>query len=185
VNDQIDELLRKFCESDQMNRVGDTLQHTGANEVLVRALVRHGVEFVVVGGLAVSWYCPHREADDMDLMINPTSENSARVSAALVDVRVDGHQYNSFARLGLQVPVKQVYYAEILTPRSEGPTFTEVSSSAVSARLFNIPVLVANPDSLIRMKQLALSGTSVGSEKHLADIECLSDYKRDHAAASK
>jgi len=50
-----------------MNKVGDTLIHNGANEELVRALQSEGVEFVVVRGLAVAWYCSDRQADDMDL----------------------------------------------------------------------------------------------------------------------
>jgi hypothetical protein len=37
-----------------MNKIGDTLIHTEANKELVRAFVASGVEFVVIGGLAVA-----------------------------------------------------------------------------------------------------------------------------------
>ncbi len=66
-----------------MNRVGDKLLHVGANKELIHAFTSGSVEFIVVGGLAVSWYCCDRKADDMDLLVNPTHENSVRNARAL------------------------------------------------------------------------------------------------------
>jgi hypothetical protein len=88
------------------NRIGDKLVHFGANEELVRALSDAGVKFVVIGGLAVAWHCPERQADDMDLLVDPSAENSARIVAALAKLRLHGFTADSFARLGLQVPLK-------------------------------------------------------------------------------
>jgi hypothetical protein len=64
-----------------MNKVGDTLMHFGANEQIVREFLSVGVEFIVVGGLAVAWYCPDRQADDMDLLVNPTPDIAGTLSA--------------------------------------------------------------------------------------------------------
>ena len=86
-----------------MNKVGDTLIHTGANEELVRSFIENGVEFILIGGLAVAWYCADRQAADMDLLVNPTPENSERISRVLSRLRMNGLDPDSFARLGLQV----------------------------------------------------------------------------------
>jgi len=159
-----------------MNRIGDSLHHTGANAELVRAFTSGGVEFVVVGGLAVSWYCAERQADDMDLLVNPTPANSACVAHALDGLHIRGFSATSFTKPALQVPLKQHLYAELLTPRPEGPTYTEVAETAVDGKLFNIAVRIASPASLIRMKQQAVASAEAQRDKHLKDIGCLKKH---------
>jgi len=155
------------------NRIGDNLVHFGANEELVHALLATGVKFVVIGGLAVAWYCPERQADDMDLLVEPSAENSARVAAALASLRLHGFTADSFAKAGLQVPMKGAYYAELLTPAQDLPTFSETEAQAVQAKLFNLPVLVASVSTLIAMKKRAAQAQPAQREKHLSDISLL------------
>lgn len=149
------------------------LVHFGANEELVRALLTTGVKFVIVRGLAIAWYCPERQADDMDLLVEPSAENSARVAAALASLRLHGFTADSFAKVGLQVPLKGVYYAELLTPAQDSPAFSETEAKAVQAKLFNLPVLVASISTLIAMKKRAAQAESAQREKHLSDIGLL------------
>lgn len=153
-----------------MNRIGDNLIHIGANEEVVRSFVTNKVEFVVIGGLAVAWYCADRQADDMDLLVNPTPENSARISKALDDLHMNGYTSDSITKPGLQVPLKQLYYAKLLTPRKDGPAYSEVAKNAVDAKLFNIPVRLASVVSLIRLKEQAVASAEAQREKHLKDI---------------
>ena len=160
-----------------MNKVGDTLLHLGANDEIVQAFTSSGVEFVIVGGLAVSWYCPDRQADDMDILVNPTSDNSARISRALSSLPSMPFRCfarNSFTKPGLQVPMKKFYHAELLTPRKDDPTFSDVSEDAVDAKLFGIPVRLASIRRLMRMKEQAVAAAGEQREKHLADIVRLS-----------
>lgn len=162
-----------------MNKVGDTLLHTGANEELVRSFTASGVEFVVIGGLAVAWYCADRQADDMDLLVNPTPENSARISRALDSLHMKGYASDSFTKPGLQVPLKRLYYAELLTPPKDGPTYSEVAKDAVNAKLFNIPVRLASVVSLIHLKKQAVASAEAQRDKHLKDIERLKKINAD------
>lgn len=159
-----------------MNKIGDTLIHIGANKELVLAFTASGVEFVVIGGLAVSWYCANRQADDMDLLVNPTPENSARISRALDGLHMNGYTSDSFIKPGLQVPLKQFYYAELLTPQKDGLTYSEVAKDAVEAKLFKIPVRLASVASLIRLKEQAVASAETQRDKHLKDIECLKNH---------
>jgi hypothetical protein len=156
-----------------MNKIGDTLKHIGANEELVHSFAANSVEFVVIGGLAVAWYCADRQADDMDLLVNPTPENSARISRSLDGLHMNGYTSDSLTKPGLQVPLKRLYYADLLTPQKDGPTYTEVAEDAVDAKLFNIPVRLASVVSLIRLKEQAVASAEAQRDKHLKDIERL------------
>ena len=159
-----------------MNKIGDTLVHVGTNEALIRAFIAIEVEFVVIGGLAVAWYCSDRQADDMDLFINPTPENSIRISQSLISLNMNGFKPNAFTKLGLQVPLKQFYYAELLTPQKDGLTYSVVANDALEAKLFNIPVKLASVASLIQLKEQAVASANEQVEKHIADIKSLKKY---------
>ena len=155
-----------------MNRVGDTLMHCGANEELVRSLLQAQVEFIVIGGLAIAWYCPSRQADDMDLLVNPTEDNSARIAAVLDRLGLEGPT-DAFVALGRQVTLKQIHYAEFLTPEMDGPQYEEIASSAVPGKLFGMPVRIASVQSLRKLKQRALDSANAQREKHMADLALL------------
>lgn len=160
-----------------MNKIGDTLIHTGTNEELVVALIKHQVEFILIGGLAVSWFCSERQADDMDLLVNPTPENSRRLSKALSSLP-DMNLCNpdEFTKPGLQVPMKNHFYAELLTPRQDGLQWPQVFDASVNGKLFNHPIRIAGPTTLIQLKEHAIASLEVQSGKHLRDIELLRPY---------
>ena len=159
-----------------MNRIGDDLHCTGSNKEIVQVFSERGVEFVLVGGLAVSWYCADRQADDMDLLVNPTKENAIRISQALSQLRYAVTDPQCFCRPGVQVPLKKEHYAELLTPRTDGPNYESVTQQAVRGKVLGVPVLVASAQSLIELKKLAVASEKAAMQKHLRDIECLLPY---------
>ena len=152
------------------------MHHTGANKALIEALIAHEVEFVIVGGLAVSWYCATRQANDMDILVNPTQENSIKVANALLSLNLTGFESNSFSKPGTQAPIKKYYYADIITPSKKGPSYSELVSESVSGNLFNIPVRIPSPVMLITMKEQAVASSESELEKHKNDIACLREY---------
>lgn len=154
-----------------VNRIGDGPFCLDSNKEIVWALTATSADFLVIGGLAISWHFPERQADDMDLLVNPTPDNSKRIAAALATLGLSGFGENSFARLGLQIPLKQQHYAELLTPSKDGPSFEESAADAVEVKLFNIPVRVASVKSLVRLKEHAVGLSS--EPKHQQDLELL------------
>jgi hypothetical protein len=72
-----------------MSRIGDSLYCTGENQRVVKSFLEA------------------RQADDMDLLVNPTIENSGRIVRALTNIGIRSHGRNSFAKLGVQATVKQ------------------------------------------------------------------------------
>jgi hypothetical protein len=158
------------------NRIGDNLIHFGSNEALVRALTDVRAKFVVVGGLAIAWHCPDRQADDMDLLVEPTVENSALITRALGNLHLTGFSVTSFAKLGLQVPLKQTYYAELLTPQEGASSFSDIEARSIDARLFSIPVRLASVSTLLEMKKRAVASAEEQRDKHERDIELLEKH---------
>ena len=137
-----------------MNRIGDNLICTGSNEKIVRAFVANEVEFLIVGGLAVSWYCATRQADDMDILVNPTIANSEKIHRAFAELNLSGITESAFANCGKQLQLKgrSEYYADIITPAINGITFDDAKINAVKGRCFNIPIFIPSIESLIKLK---------------------------------
>lgn len=157
----------------EVHRVNDNLMHWNSNEELVSALVAHDVDFVLIGGLAIAWYCASRQADDMDLLVAPTLENSSRIHDALASLNLGNFAVDSFAKNAVQARIKDRYYAELLTPAAGGPTFDEIAQSAEPASLLGIPVRVPSREMLVRLKLHSIGAKHDGHDKHLADVELL------------
>lgn len=156
-----------------MNNIENNLHHVGANKSLIEALVKYKAEFILVGGLAVSWYCSTRQANDMDILVNSTHENSEKVANALLSLNLTGYDSSSFSKPGIQAPIKKHYYADIITVSKKGPTYNELAAESVSGNLFNIPIRIASPVMLIQMKEQAAESAANELKKHQSDIECL------------
>jgi len=159
-----------------MNRIDDSLYHTGANKEIVEAFVGSKVDFIVIGGLAVSWYCSTRQADDMDLLVNPEADNSRKVTDALSSLRTmapQGLTARSFSHLGVRAPLKHYYYADILTPSRAGPSFEEIMKDSVEAKLFGLPVRLPSRACLLRLKESAAASAEGDVLKHRQDIALL------------
>jgi hypothetical protein len=156
-----------------VHRFNDNLTHWHSNEELVRALVDHNVDFVLIGGLAVAWYCESRQADDMDLLVSPTHENSSCIYNALVSLNLSHFAVDSFAKSAVQVRIKDRYYAELLTPSNGGPTYAEIVQSSEPAGLLGVPVRVPSREMLVRLKLHAIAAKHDGRDKHLTDVELL------------
>ncbi len=155
-----------------MNRIGDNLVCTGSNREIVKALVEFEVNFIVAGGLAVSWYCSDRQADDMDLMIQPSVNNSYRTVSALETIGLKPPDSSGFSKLGVQAKLKQHHYADLITPPKGGPSFEELFSNAEDGKLFDFPVRIVGRKSLIKLKEFAAK-EEPEQQKHQDDIRRL------------
>ena len=156
-----------------MHRFNDNLVHWNSNEELVRALVAENVDFLLIGGLAIAWYCESRQADDMDLLVRPTAENAERIRKALSSVNVPGFDVGAFSEPGVQVQIRERYYAKLLTPSLGGPAYEEIERASEQAKLFGMPIRVPSRAMLVRLKLRAITTQPEAKEKHLADVELL------------
>ena len=130
------------------------------DEVLqvIQAFNDEGVDYVVVGGVAVNLHGLVRATEDLDVFVRPNADNIARVRRALASVWDDPDIQQIRAedlcgdypavRYG---PPTEAFYLDILTRLGEATSFAdlEVEEKAVGA----VRVRLATPQTLYRMKK--------------------------------
>lgn len=154
---------------------------------LFSALQRHHVDYVLIGGLAISIHGIERATMDIDVTVAMTAENlSALVSmanqlgmqpvlpvplealkdTALLDV---WHRERNMQAFALQMPGRAGLTLDILI--RPPVDFQQLKQNAVIFDVADVPVIVASIDDLIAMKRAA------GRPIDLADVEHLMRLK--------
>lgn len=142
----------------------------GGNNELVEQLVRHRVRFLVVGGAAVNFYVAERTADDLDLLVEPTPDNAERLFAALAALHLTPQFPQDVisrpTERPQQMPLKTVYYADLLTPGPAVNFATEWDRASLGSIGGN-EVRVAARGLLIEMK------VNTNRERDASDVDLL------------
>jgi hypothetical protein len=133
---------------------------------LLRSLCDAGARFLVVGAHAVAFHAEPRYTKDLDLWVEPSSENAARVWAALLNfgAPLKGVQPADFANAAL------VYQMGIEPNRVDimmgidGVTFPVAWRNRVRTHYAGIPLCVLGRNDLIRAKRAA------GRPRDLEDV---------------
>lgn len=152
---------------------------------LFRALAEHGVDYLVIGGVAAQVHGRRRTTKDLDVTPAPDPENFERLAAALV--ALDAHP----AEFGASAPsptAEQLHAAAIVPPLATrhgelhilkeipGATaYAGMRTRALSTDLDGIVVHIVGVDDLIRMKQ------ATGRPSDIEDIEALTTVARREA----
>ena len=129
-------------------------------------LDRFGVEYVVVGGVALNYHGLVRATEDVNLFVRPTEDNVARLRRALravwadpeVDIITAADLAGNYPTVRYGPPAED-FVVDILS-RLES-TFRFYDIEAEMLVIDGIPVRVATPGMLFRMKS-GRSGRSTG-----------------------
>jgi hypothetical protein len=145
-------------------------------------LNEHGVDYLIIGGVAVQAYGHVRTTQDVDLLIAPDEENLERLAVALEQLRarlkgVDAHllgidltdakHLRDGANFGLATRAGGL---DVWTDANElkgARSWEEMRERAVTVEVLGQSLRFVNMDDLIRMKLAA------GREKDLQDISAL------------
>jgi predicted nucleotidyltransferase len=149
-----------------------------AFDELLRRLAAAGVEFVVVGGLAVNAWGVVRGTKDVDVVVAPAPENLKRM--AEVAVAAGGHVQQGEAFLGTPISIaaalaggEQVAIEtdlgrlDIVQGLDGVPSYEELRPRSSEAEILGVTVAVCSVDDLKAMKRAA------GRTRDLADLEDL------------
>ncbi len=151
-------------------------------ERILRALAEHGVDYVLIGGLAVQTYGHVRANNDADLIPAPSPENLARLADALRSL--DARVINAGAD-AVEIDAKMLARAtiwqfatrdggiDIMREVPGGRPYEELRDGALLVRLGETEVPVVGLDDLIHMK------LSRGRPVDLADVAALTDPEAD------
>lgn len=143
---------------------------------LLEALNAHGVEYLVIGGHAVSAYAEPRNTKDLDILIRDTPESALRVYRALAafGAQVKDYQPSDFHGH----PGRTVQFG--LPPnRIDILQSIEGVSGEDAWQQRNCEVLPGDiPVNLISLEHLIQNKRAVGRLQDLADVEQLERYKK-------
>jgi predicted nucleotidyltransferase len=145
---------------------------------MLRRLAEAGVDFIVVGGLALNAWGVVRGTKDVDIVVAPDPKNLKRVAAVAVDA--GGHVQRGDALLGSppsiaaelasgeQVAIETDLGRLNVVQGLEGvPPYEELRSRASEAEVLGVSVAVCSVEDLRAMKRAS------GRTRDLADLEDL------------
>jgi hypothetical protein len=135
----------------------------------VACLNSNGVEYLIIGALAVSWHGFPRYSADIDFLVRPNSENAQRVRSALVQFGF-GELDVSLSDLTTPGKVIQLGYEpnriDLMTSIT-GVSFDTAWETRVSGELDGLSVFFIGKDALLRNKE------STGRNKDKIDADQL------------
>jgi hypothetical protein len=142
-----------------------------------RALDRHGVRFVVIGGLGGRLHGSPTVTNDVDVCYERSPENLERLASALRELRarLRGVDEEVPFRLDAATLAAGDHFTfttsagalDVLGTPAGVRGFDELAGRAVRFDLGDVSILVASIDDLIRMKRAA------GRQKDLVEVEVL------------
>jgi hypothetical protein len=151
-------------------------------EGLLAVLARHGVDYVVIGGVATQVHGHRRTTMDLDLTPDPDPENLTRLAAALdelearpLDEGLAGAEISVGDPEGLAlaaiVPPLLTRHGQIhiLKEPKGSRTFERLRDAALVIEIGGVEVAIVSLDDLVRMKRAA------GRPRDLDDIAALAE----------
>ena len=149
---------------------------------ILERLVARGVDFVVVGGIAVVLHGSARLTQDLDVSFATDDTNLEQLGAVLIELGAklrgvdedvpfvpDARTLRRTSTLCLDTDLGVV---DLLAHPDGAPPYDELRARAVRLNLGHFAVLVASIEDLIAMKRAA------GRNKDLADIDELEAIRR-------
>jgi hypothetical protein len=143
-------------------------------EELFACFANHGVRAVVVGAHAVAFHAKPRYTKDLDILIEPTLENAARVVAALVEFGFGevGLTAEDFAASGRVVQLGHPPNRIDLITSIDGVSFAEAWRGRAEGKYGEAKVQFIGRDELIRNKRAS------GRPQDLADLSWLESKQK-------
>jgi hypothetical protein len=123
---------------------------------VVSAFEREGVEYVLVGGVAVNLHGLARTTEDIDFFVRPVAENVERLKRALRslwdDTEIDAIQlgdFESYPTLRYGPPAEE-FVVDVITRLGTAFRFEDLEAEPMVVE--GVRVNVATPATLVRMK---------------------------------
>lgn len=169
--------------------MSDTTERPLDLKELFRVLNEHGVDYLIIGGVAAQVHGRRRTTKDLDLTPAPEAENFERLAAALVALDAHPTELGPNAptpsadqlRLAPVVPPLTTRHGElhILNEVPGAGEYTGMHGRALQIDLDGIAMRIVSVDDLIRMKR------TVGRPSDIEDIEALTTIARQEGSAGR
>jgi predicted nucleotidyltransferase len=151
---------------------------TPAFDQLLRRLSEAGVEFILIGGLAVNAWGVVRGTKDIDIVIAPDAENLNRVAKVAVEAHGHVETGESFLSTSFSIAAQLATGDRVAIETEMGlldvvqgldgvPPYEELRTSAIETEILGVKVSVCSIDALRQMKR------SAGRPRDHVDLEDL------------
>ncbi|MBS3966881.1 MAG: hypothetical protein KGZ60_06495 [Truepera sp.] len=121
---------------------------------LCRELNRLGARYVVIGGMAVNQHGLVRATEDIDLLIDASFENQAKVKAALLslpDKAATGIEVGDLERYAV-IRVADAFVVDLMKEAC-GVTYEEAAEEIIFFDLRGVAIPMPSAELLLRLKQ--------------------------------
>jgi predicted nucleotidyltransferase len=143
------------------------------HRLLLKTLLDHHVDFILIGGYAVNYYGYNRVTGDMDLWLQPSNDNKERMLSALRKLGFDDEGISTIRNWDFTTAQK--FYVGVKTRPDRTEFMTHVSGisyetgkqNLTSAEIDGLWLPIISMNNLIRNKE------STGRLKDQVDIEYL------------
>jgi hypothetical protein len=152
-------------------------------ERILRVLDEHGVDYVLIGGLAVQTHGHVRTTFDIDIVARPEQANLSRLADALNDLgaRVLNPGSEDLTIDAAMLPRATLWQfatphgaVDVIHDAPGMPSYDGLRARALEVHLGDLPVAVAGRDDLISMKRAR------GRPVDLDDIAALTEPEQPH-----
>lgn len=151
---------------------------------LFRALARHDVDYLTIGGIAIQAHGGQRLTQDLDIAIAASTDNITRLAGALLDLDAriigpEGQRSRSVPTAPLLASSDQWHLItvhgplDILTLPAHLGSFEDMRARAHEVPLGDLSIPIAHRDDLLKMKRAA------GRPQDLADVQLLESLDED------
>jgi predicted nucleotidyltransferase len=138
---------------------------------LLKHLEEHGVEYIVIGGLAVSAHGHIRPSMDLDIVPGPSQENFTRLAAALMNAKAVDAEAGDFGQAERLVSTTRV------EDLSQGDNFRRVTDLG-DLDVFQWASGIEADDLYAELDREALSGSVEGVSVRVCGLDHLRAMKR-------
>jgi len=145
------------------------------HQQFLEQLINKKVSFILVGGYAVNYHGYNRTTGDMDILLQPSNENYAKLFDILEEM-----DFNKEDMVKLrQIDFTKTFFFHIWEPpyridflnKISGVEFTEADSKKILAKIEGIEV------PFLHINHLILSKIATGRPQDKADVEILNKLK--------
>lgn len=155
-------------------------------QAILQELVEGGVEFLLIGGVAVGYHGHIRATKDVDVVPASDRENLQRLAKVLqrLDARVEGAEEFDKGELpdpldpavlelgGNWVLATRLGRLDVMQWIGEWPLWEELSPQAIEDSIADLQIKIVSYEDLIRLKELA------GRPEDLADLQHLQEARK-------
>jgi predicted nucleotidyltransferase len=148
-------------------------------EKLLKSLKENKVRFVIIGATAFPIHGYSRATLDIDIFIEPNTQNAERARKALAEFGYDVNDISVEDLLAKKILIRQYLVETDIHPFVTGADFESVWDHKVKGKFGGTFVWFASLDDLIKMKRAA------GRAKDIEDLKFLLALKRKLARPAR